>query len=110
MRRRKEGEGQRWEGREGGKKRKYSAEVKLRGVPVRTLCSCTEGNSCTNFLPQKNAFNKELNLKGRRMKQFEYDKEGYSRPQGTSEGASSVTLETISYLEASRNRAGKLSC
>lgn len=110
MKRRKEGEGQSWEGREGGKKRKYSVAVKLRGVPFRTLCSCTEGNSCTNFLPQKNAFNKELNLKGRRMKQFECEEEGYSRPQDTSERASGVALETISYLEASRNRVGKLSC
>jgi hypothetical protein len=66
-------------GREGGgKERKYSIKVKL-----RTLCSYTEGNSCTNFPPQKNAFNKELNLRGRRMKRFECDEEGYSRPQDT---------------------------
>lgn len=60
----KGGEGQRWEGeRERGKKRKYSIKVKLGGVPLRTLYRYTEGYSCTNFPPQKNAFNKELNLK-----------------------------------------------
>ena len=35
---------------------------------------------------KKNTLNRELNLKGRRMKRFECDEEGYSRPQDTSEG------------------------
>lgn len=87
----------RWEG---GKKGKYSVKVEFRGAPLRTLCSYPEGNLYTHFPPQKNSFNKELNLKGRRTKRFECDEEGYSRPQDTSEG--SMSLESISYLEASR--------